>query len=163
MSTKTQKQALAEKLKEEHKGDKGGIASDVLDIAKYIITKCTIDERPINNEQLQIMLFLLQKESLHFLGMPLHHGVFQAWASGPVIVDVHKEFMPTGYLRGFHRPTTDLKGIKFIDIVVEEARDMKPMELHNAGSKIGGAWHTTWNKHKPEIKDIPLYLIKAKG
>lgn len=163
MATKTQKQSKADKLKAEHKDSEGGISSAVMDIAKYIITKCTIDERPCTNEQLQVMLFLLQKESLIYLGMPIHHGVFQAWESGPVILEVHKEFMPTGYLKGFHRPTVPLKGTEFMDLVIEEARHMKPMELHNAGSKIGGAWHTTWNKHKPEIVDIPLYLIKAKG
>lgn len=41
---------------------------DALDVAKYIVNKCTSENRPITNLQLQKILYFLQKQHLEQYG-----------------------------------------------------------------------------------------------
>lgn len=163
ISMKERKNECVRKLKAQYKGDPTGIASDVMDVAKYIVTKCTIDDRPVNNKNLQITLFVIQRESLIFAGMPMHHGVFEAWEMGPVIQDVYNHYIPDGYIRNLSKDMGLIKGKEFIDLVMQELNEMTAMQFIHASTKVGGAWHTTWTNYKGENKEIPLYLIRSKG
>lgn len=158
-----QKQSLLDSLKIRYKDIPNGVTSDVMDVAKYVITKCTIDKKPINNEQLQHILFLLQKETLHYIGMPIHRGVFQAWDIGPVVPEVYESFEPKGYIKDLCKNIGDVQCKSYVDAVVTEVQEMHPTDLPRMVKKTGGAWHTTFQKHKNEKKEIPLYLIKTKG
>ena len=60
-----------------------------MDVAKYIITKCTRDEHPISNLQLQKILYILQKEYLQRDQKCLFFDDFEAWAFGPNIPNVY--------------------------------------------------------------------------
>lgn len=52
---------------------------DALDIAKYIVDKCTIEKCPITNLQLQKILYFLQKKYLIDYGNCLFNDEIQAW------------------------------------------------------------------------------------
>lgn len=163
MTRPMKKKDLALSLKEAYRHEEGGISCDVMDLAKYIITKCTIDDRPVNEETLQIMLFLLQKEALEHLGMPIHHGVFHARETGPVIEEIYEHYTAMGYIRHLCSDMGEIKGKEFIDMVLDEALSMKGLGFRHASTKVGGAWYITWGKHRNEDKEIPLYLIRSKG
>lgn len=158
-----QKQTLLDTLKKNYENIPQGIASDVQDIAKYIVTKCTIDKKPTTNEQLQHIIFLLQKETLHYISMPIHRSVFEAWDIGPVVPEVYEMFEPKGVIKDMCKTEGDIQCKRFIDGIVEEVYEMHPMDLPKIVKKNGGAWHTTYHKFKGEKKEIPLYLIKTKG
>lgn len=161
--TKTRKVEILERLKLQCTTRPEGISSDVLELAKYIITKCTINDRPVTNDQLQHYLYLLQKETLTHISMPIHHGVFEAWDRGPVIPDVFNHFLPKGYIRDLCPNTGSIPSKLFVDAIIEDVQLRRITELEHSVKQIGGAWHYTWNKHKGENKEIPLYLIRAKG
>ena len=66
-----------------------------LDIAKYIISKCTSDEKPINNLQLQKILYYAQKEFLR-VSSALFDDEFEAWQFGPVIPSAYYQYCGFG-------------------------------------------------------------------
>lgn len=139
------------------------LTADVMNLAKYIITKCTIDDKPVNHDDLQIMLFYLQKEALRLIGFPLHDGVFQAWEQGPVIVKIHDHYAAMGYLRHLHSNIEEIKGRTFVDMILDEAEHMTIMGFHHASTKADGAWHEIWSHHREEHMEIPLELIQKQG
>ncbi|MFI3253623.1 MAG: hypothetical protein R3Y63_04675 [Eubacteriales bacterium] len=155
------KQEIANKMKELYQD--GGMISPVMDLAKYIITKCTIDEKPVNHDDLQIMLYLLQKEALQHIGLPLHDGIFQAWEQGPMVLEIHDHYSSMGYIRQLCTDIGNIKGKSFVDEVMSEAEKMKLMGFHHASIKPDGAWHEIWSKHREEHLEIPIELIQEKG
>lgn len=164
MPRPVRKQELGIELKEHCKSNGISVTCDVLDVAKYIITKCTIEDRPVNHDTLQILLFILQKEALDCVGSPIHNGVFVALQDGPWVLEIHDHYVAMGYIRRFFPdPTSVVQGKKFIDHIIMEALQMKTLSFRHASTKVGGAWHTTWTKHRGEEKEIPIYLIKSKG
>lgn len=64
-------------------GKKGGNMSyEAVHIAKYIINKCTIDQHPISNLQLQKILYCIQRDFLKN-DMLAFDDDFEAWPFGP--------------------------------------------------------------------------------
>lgn len=151
------------RLKAQFKHEEGGVSAPVIDIAKYLISKCTIDQKPLNAHNLQVLLYVLQREALEYMGMPIHHGVFHAWDSGPVVEEIYESFEKSGTVRNMYKDIGVIRGTSFIDLVLEEYLELPGMELHNASTKKTGAWQTIYSQHKGEKKEIPLYMIKVKG
>lgn len=73
-----------------------------MDVAKYIITKCTRDEHPISNLQLQKILYILQKEYLQRDQKCLFFDDFEAWAFGPNIPNVYYYFCGFGSIQKYN-------------------------------------------------------------
>ena len=102
-----------------------------MDVAKYIITKCTRDEHPISNLQLQKILYILQKEYLQRDQKCLFFDDFEAWAFGPNIPNVYYYFCGFGSMpiQAEYDIKLDLKDTKIVDPVVERKRNLKPWDL----------------------------------
>lgn len=104
-----------------------------LDIAKYIISKCTSDEKPINNLQLQKILYYAQKEFLR-VSSALFDDEFEAWQFGPVIPSVCYQYCGFGALPIRMQYSTKLDGLtpkelETINDIIEEKRKKNPWEL----------------------------------
>lgn len=163
MSKVFEVEKLMKELKALHKSFGEDISSDVLDLANYIVTKCTIEDRPTTNHELQAILFILQREALIYAASPIHNGMVEAWKEGPVIPIVHQQFKPQGYIRSYCSRDVEIKGTKYIDVVVSKVKGLRPQELAHEICKTNGAWHVTWTKSNGEIAEIPLYLIRKCG
>ncbi len=153
---------LYQVLRAENKQDPAGITADVIDVAKYIIAKGTIDGELINIWELHIALFVLQRECLTYAREPFHNGTFIAHKRGPIVETVHIHFDHGIRLKHLYPEIGVIKGKALIDIALTRLRSLKPKELEHEASKLNGAWYHTWHK-QGENSEIPLYLIRAKG
>lgn len=135
-----------------------------LDIAKYIIDKCSNDEYPISNLQLQKILYNLQKKFVKE-GNILIKDNFQAWAYGPVVPNVYFEFCSYGSMRIYEKYNVKIENkIKnIIDPIIEKLRKEEPWELVKQTHFKGGAWDTVYQNGSGNKSIIPLELIKDKG
>ena len=61
---------------------------DALEVAKYVINKCTVENYPVSNLQLQKILYFLQKKYLIQQGRRLFKDAIEAWQFGPVVSEV---------------------------------------------------------------------------
>lgn len=102
-----------------------------IDIAKYIIGKCTADNQPISNLQLQKILYFLQRKYLKEQGRPLFSDEIQAWQFGPVVPEVYYQYCGFGSrtIGMDYDVTLDPQDKVLIDEVVEEKRSKKPWEF----------------------------------
>lgn len=136
---------------------------DAVELAKYIVSKCTEDNCSISNLQLQGILYFLQKDSLIRTGQPLFFSEIQAWKFGPAVPDVYFRFggfgaMPIDAVYAVRRPD-GMEKIRILTIV-KKMRGLSPWALTNAVRKKGGAWEIVFNNGKGNGKKIPQDLMK---
>ncbi len=67
-----------------------------IDLAKYIVSKCTRERTPISNLQLQKILYYIQKEWLISFEKPFFIDDIEAWQFGPVVPNVYFHFSGFG-------------------------------------------------------------------
>lgn len=144
---------------------KGGVFMEhkALDIAKYIIDKCTRDRKPISNLQLQKILYFIQKECLKN-GTIAFYDDIEAWQFGPVVPDVYYRFCGAGAMPivlTFNGLNLESSNQTIIDRVIEDRRNQKPWDLVNETHKKDGAWDKVYQDGKGERDTIPLDLIRA--
>lgn len=133
-----------------------------LQIAEYVITKCTYENHAITNLQLQKILYYLQKEFLK-RDEQLFSDDFVAWQFGPVIEEVYFEYCGFG-ARPIHRiynVIVSLKHRRMIDTIIEKKRSLPPWNLVEETHKPGGAWEIAYNKGCGT--KISKELIREKG
>ena len=63
-----------------------------LNVAKYIIDKCTRENYPISNLQLQKILYYIQREFLQ-RGPKAFPEEIEAWQFGPVVPEVYMDLV----------------------------------------------------------------------
>ena len=66
-----------------------------MEIAKYIINKCTKEKHPISNLQLQKILYYIQKTFLDCGDIAFFED-FEAWQFGPVVREVYNFYCGFG-------------------------------------------------------------------
>lgn len=66
-----------------------------LNIAKYIISYCSKQGRPVSNLQVQKILFFLQVKYYKVFGKWLFSDEIEAWSYGPVVRVVYDVFLDT--------------------------------------------------------------------
>lgn len=67
-----------------------------LDIARYIIERCSATNRTISNLKLQKILYFVQAEFLVTKNQPCFAEEIQAWDFGPVVPDVYYTYRMFG-------------------------------------------------------------------
>lgn len=105
---------------------------DALDIAKYIVGKCTVEKCPITNLQLQKILYFLQKKHLIEYGNRLFRDDIQAWQFGPVVPEVYYQFCGFGsgaITMEYTVNNIEPDDIKLIEPIVEDKREKNPWDL----------------------------------
>ena len=112
-----------------------------MDIARYVINKCTTENHPIL--QLQKILYFLQRKYLvEEQGRPLFRDDIQAWQFGPVVPEVYYQYCGFGSMTigMYYDISLDSQDMVRIDQVVEDKRDRKPWELVEETHAPDKAW-----------------------
>lgn len=134
-----------------------------IEVAHYVISKCTKDEMPISNLQLQKILYYLQKIFLQS-DRELFTDDFVAWQFGPVIEDVYFDYCSFGAMPIRRTYFVNLEvNTRMIDPIIEEKRLLNPWEMVAETHKENGAWDLTYLNGRGNGKIISKELIKAKG
>lgn len=138
---------------------------DALDIAKYVVNKCTTDKCPITNLQLQKILYFLQKKNLVDYGKCLFADDIQAWQFGPVVPDVYYQFcgFGSGSITMNYSIKLDETDIQMINPTVEDKRTKNPWDLVSETHAPGKAWDITYKNGLGNRKVISPELIRTKG
>ena len=135
-----------------------------LDVAKYIISKCLSDRKPISNLQLQKILYYIQKEFLR-LKQEAFNDDFEAWQFGPVIPDVYYNFCGFGAMPITVHYDVDISECdkRIIDPIVERKRVLNPWDLVNETHKPNGAWAYIYHNGLGDHAVIPKNIISERG
>lgn len=138
----------------------------VLELSKYMVTKCMNEKQPITNLQLQKILYYIQKEFLS-MGEIAFYDDFEAWQFGPVVPNVYYYFCGAGSMPIALRYDTHIKqtdsGMQYVDRIVESKRVLKPWDLVEETHKAGGAWDQIFADGKGLKQTIPMELIRMAG
>lgn len=140
---------------------------NAIDIAKYIISKCTRDDKPISNLQLQKILYFIQRDYLKNNKYPLFEDDIEAWQFGPVVPEVYYAFCGMGSMKIIGEYITsqsiDDKDKVFIDAIVETKRVKTPWALVEESHTPGGAWDAVYQNGIGDHKVIPKTEIMYRG
>ena len=126
---------------------------NAVDLAKYIVTKCTKEDCPISNLQLQKILYYIQREFLKN-DIPAFSNRIEAWQFGPGVPEVYT------YTVSFDMDKQDRKTI---DKIVEDKRDLYPWDLVRDTHQKNGAWYKIYDNGNGNHKKIDNSLIKTLG
>lgn len=151
----------------DEKSDEGGITMlKAQDLAKYIITKCTLDGKPISNLQLQKILYFVQGAFYYKLKRPIFDDSIRAWDYGPVIENVYNIYKKYGsstindidvnFESTFNEENDPIAARELIDIVVESLRDFDPWELVRISHEAGTPWEKNYKMWWPTIEETQI-------
>lgn len=129
-----------------------------LDIAKYIIDKCTKEDCPISNLQLQKILYYIQKAYLKKHEYAFSDGI-EAWQFGPVVPEVYYYFCGFGAMPITSRYEIQLENTQIIDKITLEKRELNPWDLVEETHKKDGAWDRIYRAGQGNKVEIPVEYI----
>ena len=134
-----------------------------MEIARYVIDKCTRDNHPISNMQLQKLLYCIQKSFLQKGGLVFRDDI-EAWLIGPVVREVYHTYCGYGASRIRMRYEVNLESRyrEVIDLIIDEKRDLNPWEFAEEIYAPGSAWGATYENGQGNHRVIPLDLIREK-
>lgn len=135
-----------------------------LDIAKYVINKCTYDGCPISNLQLQKILYYIQREFLQ-QGIAAFSEEIEAWQFGPVVPDVYKQYCGFGALpiRMRYVINIEQRDETLMNPIIERKRRLDPWDMVSDTHSQGKAWDLTYKNGLGDHQVIPQDLIRSKG
>ena len=135
-----------------------------VDIAKYIINKCTIEQCPISNLQLQKILYCIQRDFLQN-DMLAFDDDFEAWPFGPVIPEVYYRYCGFGALGICIKYDVDVDSdyAAIINPIIERKRMMNSWDWSKDINISGKAWDQVYDGGKGDHKIIPKRLIKEEN
>ncbi len=140
-------------------------------MAKYIVAKCVKDNCPVNNLQLQKILFCVQKEFLQQGYGAAFHDDIEAWQFGPVVPEVYYYFCGFGAMpitpcdisvNQEYVFSTSPRLIAILDGIIEKRRSLSPWDFDEIYSHKG-AWYKIYDNGAGNRKVIPTDLIKSAG
>lgn len=143
-----------------------------IEIAKYIISKCTRDKQPISNMQLQSILYYIQKEFLQ-LGTEAFPEEIQARTFGPIVPFVYYKYC--GYevkpiripynsqLDEKYNTELDENTKRIINPIIEKKRLLKPWDINHDIQHPEKAWYQTYKNGLGDYMTIPKSLIQSNG
>lgn len=136
----------------------------VLNLAKYIIDKCTRDRFPISNLQLQKILYYIQREYLR-QGINAFSEEIEAWQFGPVVPEVYKQYCGFGALPIRMRYEIDMESndANIVNSIIEKKRILNPWDMVSDTHSSGKAWDLIYRGGLGDHQIIPKELIRSKG
>lgn len=136
------------------------------DLARYIITKCTLDGKPISNLQLQKILYFVQGAFYYKLNRSIFDDPIRAWDYGPVIDNVYDMYKKHGsstihdidinFESTFSKERNPEATRELVDIVVESLREMDPWELVKISHEDGTPWKKNYQMWWPTIEETQI-------
>lgn len=140
---------------------------NALELSKYIIGFCSMENVPVSNLQLQKILYYIQYEFLKS-GKEAFPENFEAWQFGPVIPSVYRQYCAFGgrsirmtYENSLDEYSTYEKNL--INRTVRINRIRNPWDLVRETHQIGRAWNVIYSKYGNSGQIIPKELIKKLG
>ena len=136
-----------------------------IDVARYVVNKCTLDHHSISNLQLQKILYYIQKDFLQS-NLIAFDDDFEAWRFGPVIPVVYNKYCGYGGMPIRLLNTRDLLDQNYKDIIdpiIIEKRVMNPWRLVEETHEPGKAWAEIYKDGLGNHRVIPKELIRIKG
>lgn len=117
---------------------------EAITLAKYIVTKCTQEGKPVTNLELQKILFAIQKDYLKH-GEVAFHNNFEAWQAGAIIPSVYFHFCGFGAMPIFmtyndENIEAEIRDKKRIDVLISKNRTDLPWEL------MSNSYTNSWGK-----------------
>ena len=136
-----------------------------MDIADYIVNKCSEDGEPISNLQLQKILYFIQRDSLRKTGKPAFAESVEAWQFGPVVPGVYYSFAHWGGSPIVpHRPKKpEIEDRERVDEIVDAERGKSVWDLVRLTHRPDGAWSQIYGKGEGRGHAIPTELIRDAG
>ena len=140
----------------------------VLDVAKYVIDKCSADGHPISNLQLQKILYYIQAYFLKNTEQSFFEEDMEAWQFGPVAPSAYSQYCGFGSLPikecypEIKIEMTEAEKAK-VDQIIMEKREKKPWELVAETHQDGMAWSRTFSEGRGIRETISKELIKRHG
>lgn len=133
-----------------------------VDLSKYIVSKCYLDDNPVTNIKLQCLLYIIQRK---FLACDLiaFFDDFEAWDFGAVVPNSYYRFCGFGAMPITHinyEINIEEKHKKFLDLIIETYRGNDPFKLIDEVKISNGAWETIYKNNKYKKETIPIALIK---
>lgn len=143
---------------------RGNIMYSALEIAKYIIDKCTKDRCPVSNLQLQKILYYVQREFLR-QGTLAFSEEIEAWQFGPVVREVYRQYCGFGAMpiRMRYAVSLDPDYMRIINSIVEKKRRLNPWDMVSDTHGSGKAWDLIYRDGAGNYQVIPQELIRSKG
>lgn len=136
----------------------------VLNIAHYVVDKCTNENNPISNLQLQKILYFLQRDYLKNYKQPLFEEKIEAWVFGPVVPLVYYEYCGYGALKidkTYNDIEIEYDDKNFVDSIIEERREYNPWSLVSETHQEGSAWKRIYKNGEGNKQEISLdYMEK---
>ena len=136
-----------------------------LEVAKYVITRCSEAGNPISNLKLQKMLYFLWVEFYRQTGRTLFYDDICAWQFGPVVPDVYYEYCSyAGRPINVIYPITDIspRDRRILDGLIDEYMEVPVNTLINRTHSLGTAWDLTYRNGMGNRRTIPFDLIRTK-
>ena len=135
-----------------------------LDVAKYIIDKCTTEHDAISNLQLQKILYYIQKWFLQN-GLIAFDDDFEAWQFGPVVPSVYNQYSSFGGtpIRLKYNIVLDSNNMDIIDPIIILKRDLNPWVMVDDIHRPGKAWDRVFQGGKGAHRTISKDLIREVG
>lgn len=135
-----------------------------MDLAHYVVDKCSRDNHAVSNLQLQKMLYFLQYIYCRSTGGHLiFRERFEAWPYGPVLRDVYREYAGYGgrpidlKYDDVVSPPTNIKA--FVDTGIEILREKAPWDLVRVSHAPGSPWDEVYDNRRGFTHTIPNSLI----
>ena len=120
-----------------------------LDIAKYIVSKCSNEGNPITNMELQRILYFCQKYFLQVYERPMFDDEFEAWPFGPCVPSIHYFFG----VFGANPIQCVYEGIEIgkaklpkIHRITREKRNQNTWEIPGLKEYQGDAWESAYKQ-----------------
>lgn len=137
------------------------------DIAKYVVGKCTCDNSPVTNLQLQKILYYLQVNFLQEKQYALFREDIEAWQFGPVVRVVYRRYCGYGSSSIYESemPETQFSNeeIELMNGVIKEKRSMKPWDLVRKTHEDGKPWDLIYRDGDGDREVIPKDVIATYG
>lgn len=135
-----------------------------LDVARYIITKCSLLEKPVSNLKLQKMLYFVWVDFYKQTHRYLFGDDICAWKLGPVVPDVYYEFCSHAGRPIYYIYSSDINSedTKILDKIIPDYIDIPANILVNRTHARGTAWDEIYQDGDGNRRVIPFSLIITK-
>ena len=145
--------------------------TDVRAVANYLLAKAEVDQKPLDQLQLQKLVYLAHGWHLGLSGEPLIVQAVHAWPYGPVIPALYEEFKRFGSGRingraqyfdpnsgwGIFPPTLEPYSKAVVDEVWNHYGKLTGAQLITLTHEPGTPWATVTSGRTPaQIRDIPI-------
>ena len=138
-----------------------------MDVAEYIVSKCSRERHQISNLQLQKILYYIQRHFLQNQRRALFVDDIEAWRYGPVVSDVYYRFSGFGVMTIYYtqlNPThISAEDLSIINKIVDEKRILNPWSMVDDTHKPGKAWDMIYRGGIGNKDIIPKELIASYG